>query len=91
MGQESVERLTALYVEGWNAIQMAINKKEGHACGGIKKIGERNKERKRIVFLKNKWSSASPRNEINNNLSFPTKFLSSIIILANPIPLVIKS
>ena len=33
---------------------MAINRKEGHACGGIKKIGERNKERKRIVFLKNK-------------------------------------
>ena len=84
-------------MEGYDAIQMAINKKEDQLEGGSEKV-EREIEREkktnvipRIVFLKNKWSSAGLRNEINKNLSFPTKFLSSIIILAIPIPLVIKS
>ena len=30
MGQVSKERSTALQVEGWDAIQTAINRKEGH-------------------------------------------------------------
>ena len=38
MEQVSKERSIALQVKGWNIIQMAINRKEGHTHGGSEKV-----------------------------------------------------
>ena len=95
MWQVSKEISIALQVEGWDAIQTAINVKEGHICAGIGKSskGEIEKETSvipRTIFLKNKCYSASPKKELNKNLSFPATFLLGIIFLTNPFSLIIK-
>ena len=78
MGQVSRERSIVFQVEGWDAIQTTVYRKEDphwRGGGGSEKEGFREKVtivKSRGVFLKNNCFSASPRKDLNKNLSFPT-------------------
>ena len=66
-------------MEGWDAIQATIYRKEGPHCEGIRislerEIGKLREDlnivKLRNVFLKNSCSSAYPMKDLNKNFSF---------------------